>query len=199
MTQRIREDPDTLQRTESVNSAALNQPVPPSPKPELDFRALYAEHFAFVWRCLRSLGVATAALDDTAQEVFLTVHRRLADFRGESIPRTWIYGILRNVAANQRRSSRRRGSETALAFDLTSSAPGPLDNLQDRQAAEFTERFLSRLDEKKREVFVLSVLEEMPIPEVAAALGIPLNTAYTRLRASRLEFQRALARRGART
>jgi RNA polymerase sigma-70 factor (ECF subfamily) len=144
------------------------------------------------------LGVAPNALDDAAQEVFLTVHRRLPDFRGESSPRTWIYGILRNVAANQRRSSRRRSSETALAFDVPSSEPGPFQSLQDRQAAEFTQRFLSGLDTKKREVFVLSALEEMPIPEVAVALGIPLNTAYTRLRAARLEFQLALARRGAR-
>jgi RNA polymerase sigma-70 factor, ECF subfamily len=182
-----------------VSSPALNEPEAEGLRPALDFRALYAEHFGFVWRCLRSLGVAPDALDDAAQEVFLTVHRRLSDFRGESTPRTWIYGILRNVAANQRRSSRRRGDEPLLSAQVTSSAPGPLDALQDREAAEFTAQFMLKLDDKKRQVFALAMLEELPIPEVAAALGIPLNTAYTRLRAARLEFQRALARRGART
>lgn len=198
MTQRIGCDPDTQQRIGPVNAATLNQSEPPDPRLERDFSALYAEHFAFVWRCLRSLGVAANLLDDAAQEVFLTVHRRLPDFRGDSSPRTWIYGILRNVAANYRRSVRRRGSETALLADMTSPAKGPLDSLQDRRAAEFLEQFISRLDAKRREVFLLSVFEEMPMPEVAAALEIPLNTAYTRLRASRLEFQRALARRSAR-
>lgn len=182
-----------------MSAPALTHPEAKSPRPNLDFRVVYAEHFAFVWRCLRSLGVAPNALDDAGQEVFLIVHRRLAEFRGESSLRTWIYGILRNVAANQRRSTRRRADETTLPAGFASLAPGPHDNLQDRQAAEFVLQFLMRLDEKKREVFTLAVLEELPIPEVAAALGIPLNTAYTRLRTSRLEFQRALARRGART
>lgn len=182
-----------------MSSPALDQSEAEGPRPALDFRALYAEHFGFVWRCLRSLGIAPDALDDATQEVFLTVYRRLSDFRGDSTPRTWIYGILRNVAANQRRSSRRRGDETLLSTHVTSLAPGPLDDLQDRQAAEFTAQFLLGLDEKKRQVFALAMLEELPIPEVAAALGINLNTAYTRLRAARSEFHRALARRGART
>jgi RNA polymerase sigma-70 factor, ECF subfamily len=175
---------------------------PPEPSrtagPELEFRTIYAEHFAFVWRCLRSLGVLPSALDDATQEVFLTVHRRLGDFSGESSLRGWIYGILRNIAANQRRSTRRRAKEAPLVADITSSAPGPLDRVQDREASEFVEQFLMRLDAKKQDVFTLAVLEQMPIPEVAAALGIPVNTAYTRLRNARLEFQRALMRRGAR-
>jgi RNA polymerase sigma-70 factor (ECF subfamily) len=165
---------------------------------ELEFRAIYAEHFAFVWRCLRSLGVLPSALDDATQEVFLTVHRRLADFNGESSIRGWIYGILRNIASNQRRSTRRRAIEAPMVAEITSPAPGPLDHVQDREAAEFIEQFLVRLDSKKQEVFTLAVLEQMPIPEVAAALGIPVNTAYTRLRTARLEFQRSLMRRGAR-
>ncbi len=57
------------------------------------------------------------------------------------------------------------------------------------------ERFVAKLDTKKREVFLLAFIEEMTIPEVAAALSIPLNTAYTRLRRARAEFQRALERR----
>ena len=43
---------------------------------------------------------------------------------------------------------------------------------------------------------MLALLEEMTMPEVAAALGIPLNTAYSRLRLARLDFQRALAAEG---
>ena len=65
---------------------------------ETSFRGVYTEHFPFVWRCLRGLGVAEAALDDVAQEVFLIVHRRLAEFRGDASLRTWLYAIVRNVA-----------------------------------------------------------------------------------------------------
>ena len=54
---------------------------------------------------------------------------------------------------------------------------------------------MSGLDDKKRDLFILAVLEEMTIPEVAAALAIPLNTAYTRLRSVRADFERALGSR----
>jgi RNA polymerase sigma-70 factor (ECF subfamily) len=57
---------------------------------------------------------------------------------------------------------------------------------------------LAELDEPKREVFVLAEVEEMTMPEIASALEIPLNTAYSRLRAARQAFEAALARHDAR-
>jgi RNA polymerase sigma-70 factor (ECF subfamily) len=161
-----------------------------------DFDAIYAEHFGFVWRCLRSLGVTRAVLDDAAQEVFVVVHRQLAGYRGDSTIRTWLYGIVRNVAHNQRRTLARRGVGAPLDEGHASDGPGPESDAQDAEAAAFVARFVETLDAKKRDVFVLAVLEECSIPEVARALEIPLNTAYTRLRVVRAEFRSALVRRG---
>jgi RNA polymerase sigma-70 factor, ECF subfamily len=161
-----------------------------------DFDTLYAEQFPFVWRCLKSLGVPLTALDDAAQEVFVTVHRRLPSFRGQSAFRSWLYGIVRNVAANQRRTFKRKERHQQLEEEPPSPDAGPHERAQDREAAEFVTQFLDRLDDKKREVFLLAVLEQMSIVDVAEALSIPLNTAYTRFRNARLEFQQALARRG---
>jgi RNA polymerase sigma-70 factor, ECF subfamily len=45
-------------------------------------------------------------------------------------------------------------------------------------------------------VFVLALVEGLSIPEVAEILGVPLNTAYTRLRSVRAELRAALERRG---
>ena len=157
------------------------------------FRAFYSEHFAFVWRCLGALGVPSASQDDAAQEVFVVVHRRLPEFRGESSVRTWLYGIVRNVAANARRSQRRKGGLAELHGDELSEQPDPLRNLETREAADFVQRFLSQLDDDKRDLFVLALVEQLSMPEIAPVLGVPLNTAYTRLRALRIEFQSALA------
>jgi RNA polymerase sigma-70 factor, ECF subfamily len=165
----------------------------------LGFEEIYARHFDFAWRCLRGLGVREESLEDAAQDVFVVVHRRLGDFRGDSSLPTWIFGIVRRVAHNHRRSAQRKGQSERLDDphrpELPSSAPGPAERLQDAQAAEFVREFLTTLDDKKREVFVLAVLEELSVPEVAEVLAIPLNTAYTRLRRARAEFQAALARR----
>lgn len=163
------------------------------------FKEIYDGHFQFVWRCLRGLGVAAAALDDAAQDVFLAVHRQLPGFRGDASVRTWLYAITRHVAANHRRRDRRKGSVLeplqASAPALIDPAPGPAERVADAEAAAFVERFLAKLDTKKREVFLLAFIEEMTIPEVAAALSIPVNTAYTRLRRVRSAFQKALERR----
>jgi len=160
-----------------------------------DFKTIYTTYFGFVWRCLQGYGVPTAALDDAAQDVFVIVHRRLGDFRGDSTLRTWLYSIVRNVAANRRRSEKRRGSLAALKEDVPCSDSGPIEYVQQREAVDFVRCFLAKIDDKKRDVFILALLEGMTIPEVAETLNIPLNTAYTRLRSVRLEFRRALQNR----
>lgn len=159
-----------------------------------DFDAVYREYFAFVWRCLRGLGLREPGLDDAAQDVFVAVHRRLAGFRGESSLRTWLYGIVRNVAANHRRTSARKAGTEPLAEQLPYVGPDPIERAQEAEAAAFLQKFLDGLEAKRREVFLLVMLEEMSVPEVAAALSIPLNTAYTRLRLGREDFARAVAR-----
>lgn len=160
------------------------------------FEQVYADYFPFVWRCLRALGVRATALDDAAQDVFVIVHRQLPQFEGRSTVRTWLFGITRNVASNHRRTHARKGEKESAEEDVAGNEPGPHDVAQDRQAAAFILGFLRDLEEKKRELFVLCFLEELSVPEAAEALGIPLNTAYTRLRRVRAEFRRALAERG---
>ena len=182
-------------------SGPLNVPISPDPGPAVasevptDSDAAYSAYFPFVWRCLRGLGVPPTALRDAAQDVFLVVHRRMQDFRGSSSFRTWLYGIVRKVASNHRRSVRRRDQRTAsLDESLPSDAAGPNEQAQEAEAARFVQDFVRGLDDKKRDVFVLVMLEELAVPEVAEVLGIPLNTAYTRLRSVRLEFRAALAK-----
>ncbi len=57
---------------------------------------------------------------------------------------------------------------------------------------------LGEIEPPKREVLILVEVDGMTVPEVSEALEIPLNTAYSRLRAARLAFEAALAQRLAR-
>lgn len=158
----------------------------------------FREHSQFVWRGLRCLGVPLADVDDLLQEVFLVVHRRLGDFRADGDARGWLFGIVRMVVNNYRRSQRRsRGRAQAWArqADILAPAPStPAESIEEREAAELVCEVLGRLEEKRREVMFLVELEEMPVTEVAAALGIPLNTAYSRLRLARADFKATLER-----
>ncbi|MCY1005794.1 sigma-70 family RNA polymerase sigma factor [Nannocystis pusilla] len=156
------------------------------------FEALFREHFGFVYRNLCRLGVPPAAVEDAVQEVFLVVLRR-PDAPITSV-RGWLYGIARRIAWRQRRSA---GRQHRLAQALADEAPRALDGavaVAEREAAALLERFLGRLDEDKRAVFLLAELEQMTAPEIARALEVKENTVYSRLRAARQEFDRTFAR-----
>src|SRR6187399_211040 len=86
---------------------ALQLP-PPSDGAPVDVESIYAEHFDFVWRNLRRLGVSEQQLRDAAQDVFVVVHRRLGEFDGAESLRAWLYSIVRRVAADARRRRRRK-------------------------------------------------------------------------------------------
>lgn len=152
--------------------------------PELEH--VFADHARFVWRVLVRLGVARADVADACQEVFLVVHRRLSEFdeRRASL-HSWLYGICLRVASeHRRRRPQRREAPLERAPELTTAAT-PESALLQRRAWERLAAVLSQLDGAKREVFVLYELEQLPMPEVAALLGCPLQTAYSRLHAAR--------------
>lgn len=165
----------------------------------LSFEDVYHAQFAFVWRSARRLGVRDASLDDAVQEVFVVVHRRLADFEGRSSIKTWLFGITLRVVRDHRRSARRRDAGSDIDPDtLRATSSGPADHAEKAEAVRLLHALLDELDDERREVFVMSELEQMTMPEIAEALGMNVNTAYARLRAARQEFEQALARHRAR-
>jgi RNA polymerase sigma-70 factor (ECF subfamily) len=167
--------------------------VPPA-RP-LEFAEVYADHFAFVWRSLRALGVSPTQLADAAQDAFLVVHRRLAEFEGRAHMRTWLFAIVEHVAFNYRRAERRKSAPLRpLDPEQPSEAPDPVERTADLEAARFLQEFLASLDDGKRAVFALALVEEMSASEVAAILSIPENTVYSRIRAVRQAFRTAALR-----
>ena len=162
------------------------------------FEALYEEHFDFVWRSLRRLGIPAVHIDDAVQDVFLVVHRRLGEFEGRSTVKTWLFGIALRVASVHRRAAARRPTEP-LTEEPADAAPAAAETLSEaREAARLVHQLLECLDEDRRAVFVLSELEQMTAPEISAALGVNLNTVYSRLRLARRDFDAALSRHRAR-
>ena len=157
---------------------------------EVDFRALYEQQFRYVFRTLRRLGAAPAEADDLVQEVFTVVFQRLADYDRNRPIEPWLFGIAFRVASTHRRRRSRRVPEVALgARELADEdAAGPEASLGDRRARELVLRALDALSLDQRAVFVMHEIDEQPIPVVAETLAIPLNTAYSRLRAARAGF-----------
>jgi RNA polymerase sigma-70 factor, ECF subfamily len=193
--------------TSSVARLALAGPIDGDrdrARPRPSFDAVYEEHFAFVWRTARRLGVPESAADDVVQDTFVVLHRRLAEYDGETAMRRWLVGILTRVVADHRRRYRRKeaacvphpeDSERALA----SNGPAPSEEAERAESLRLLDALLAEIDEDKREVLMLAQLEEMTVPEIAELLGDNVNTVYARLRAARRDFDAAYARHRART
>jgi RNA polymerase sigma-70 factor, ECF subfamily len=177
----------------------------PAPERGLDFAALYDEWFDEVFRWLRALGAPAADREDLAQEVFLVVRRRLADFDGRNVA-GWLYQIARRQVLRHKRLrwvQRAFGwsaiesvgdSVDAKALLQAATTPSPLAALEAKERRALFEALVAGLSEKRRAVLVLFELEGYTGEEIAEILDVPLNTVWTRLHHARRDFLTALAR-----
>jgi len=180
---------------EAADSAAttLADTGPPLAVPS--FQELCALYFDFVWKCARAFGSKSDEIDDVVQDVFLVVQRRHADLKEERLARSWIYSITRRVVSTHRRRRRESDSRGAPEVDsLRSPEQSPLAAAERQSEVRVLSLLLDGLEERKREVFVLSEILEMSGREIAETLGVPMNTVYSRLRAAREDFDAAAQR-----
>ena len=167
--------------------------------PTPDLGAVYEAHFRYVWRCLRSLGVRDAQLEDALQDVFVVVQQKLEDFDGGAQLRTWLYAIALRIARKYRERLRRAPTsldgtpenQPELVLSRNSGEHALLSN----ERLALAHAVLATLSDEQREVFVLSRVEQMSAPEIADVVGVPLNTVYSRLRAARVAFETEVAQR----
>jgi RNA polymerase sigma-70 factor (ECF subfamily) len=175
--------------TGQVADVELRAPVVRS-----DFRALFEEHFGYVWNSLRHFGVHSNDLEDLSHEVFLRVHERLDECDASRPLRPWLFAFAYRVAAAHRRLARHRLEVASETIDIPAHVVRADDALIVREDRELALRALDCVELERRAVFVLHEVDGVGIPGVASALGIPVNTAYSRLRLARQEFDAAVRR-----
>lgn len=165
----------------------------------IDFRSVFERELSWVWRTVRRLGAREADAEDLVHEVFVVFYRTLADYDPKRPLRAWLFGIaFRVVSDHRRRASTRRELLVESEEAPASSSRGAEAALGRKRDQALVVAALQELPEDRRAVFVMHELDELPIPEVASTLGIPLNTGYSRLRIARGEFRAAVERlRGA--
>jgi RNA polymerase sigma-70 factor (ECF subfamily) len=162
----------------------------------LDLVEIHDAHAAFVFRALQRFGVQESDLDDAVQEVFVVVHKKLGTVRGSARITTWLYGVALRVAYRFRRTARRRREDPGELDQshVPDSRPGPDSIAFEREAREQLAAVLDGMDPPKRAVLVMFELERLSTAEIAAELGVPVGTVYSRLSAARAQFERAVVR-----
>lgn len=155
---------------------------------------LFDRHEMSLRRYFGRIGVTASDADDLVQQTFVELMRTAGHFDTSLVARSWIYGVATMVVRRHRRSlSRLTNNLVTWANQLRGATePAPDGEFELDQTAKRISEALDTMAPKKREVFVLVALEELSGEEVSAALGIPVNTVWTRLHHARRELRAAL-------
>jgi len=139
--------------------------------------------------------------EDALQETFLTVYRRIENFRGDAKFSSWLYRIATNAALDIIRTKQRKqgeqmsidvmdDEENSLLIDDISLLPEQV-LLRDETATEL-QQGLATLSPKLRTAFVLFELEGLSMRETAQTLEISESAAKLRVHRARIELQKWL-------
>src|SRR4051794_29013852 len=135
------------------------------------FDAIYEAEFEYVYRVLTRL-VGASEAEDLVQEVFLVVHRRLPEYRGDARITTWLFRIAYRVAGAHVRRERLHRRFLGL-FGLEAKIRAPLaNNAEDLAEVEGVRLALQRLSFEKRSALVLHEVEGWSCEEIAESVGV---------------------------
>lgn len=156
------------------------------------------------------LGDQTEA-HDAVQEALISVWRELPTLRDPDRFDAWAgrilvnacrHALMRRVRSRVREITLRPETAGGPAFDGAgggfaggeASQPAVSGRAESIADADALNRAFERLDGEQRALLVMHHLEDRPLAEIAAYLGIPTGTAKSRLFAARRALQRAVER-----
>jgi RNA polymerase sigma-70 factor (ECF subfamily) len=159
------------------------------------FEAVVAGYRRRVFGLAYSIVRDRAAAEDIAQEVFVKLWKALDGYDGRAKLSTWIYAITRNTAVSAARKQRASGSLSDPRVLAEAEATTPVE---DRIGADDATlwRAVAALPEVQRQVVTLYYQDERPVDEVAAMLGLPVNTVKTHLHRARARLASELGAAG---
>jgi len=168
----------------------------PERAPSCDFNSIYETWFDEVSRWIRAMGGPEADREDLAQDVFLVVHRRLADFDGQNVA-GWLYKIARRKVRDFRRLLWVRHflfGGVPLTDNLPKAGAGPAESLETKEKRRTLEHLLAKLNESERAAIVLFEIEGYSGEEIARIQAVPVNTVWARIHKARKKLGVQLAR-----
>ena len=144
------------------------------------FEEIFRAHRGRVFALCQRLCGDRALAEDALQETFLAVHRGLAGFRGEAQLGTWIYRIAMRVALRVRANH-----PVPVGTEVEVAGRAPHDALDARDRARRVQLAIDALPAEQRVVIALFAVEGLSHGEIAAILGVPEGTVWSRLHKAR--------------
>ncbi|MGI9641608.1 MAG: RNA polymerase sigma factor [Acidimicrobiia bacterium] len=152
---------------------------------ESRFDRIFSLHEERVRRfCLRRLPVSD--VNDAVADVFVVAWRRIDEAPEPEGALPWLYGVARNVVANQTRSRRRIGRLRARVAGLPATESPSAETIVVRQAGDDEVlQALGRLSSTDQELLRLKVWEDLSNTEIAEILKLSPNAVAVRLNRAR--------------
>jgi RNA polymerase sigma-70 factor (ECF subfamily) len=133
--------------------------------------------------------------EELTQETFVRAYRGLSSMREDTKVSTWLFGIAKNVAREALRARRRDESHVELedaAAHVTDERPRPDAQLLSAEFNDVVGLALAALDEDKRLVFTLKVLQQKSYEDIAEITGFTVAKLKTDLHRARAEMRRRI-------
>ena len=159
---------------------------------DCELEKLHAESHGWALSCC---GRDREEAEEVLQSAYLKVLTNKARFDGRSTLRTWLFGVIRRTAAEERRRNivRRLRAAAYAVLSPSDTGPGPDAALEDAQRRERLLSALRQLAPRQREVLHLVFYNDMTIEEAAAVMSVSLGTARTHYERGKSRLHEKLA------
>lgn len=163
---------------------------------EANFHWLFNRHHAQILRFFRRKGFDPEACRDLTQDTFVSVYKGLKDLRQEEQFESWLFAIAHNVWCSliESRSAQKRsamvlsldGEEESddrlpIASRLADQSADPLTAALEKEKLEKLREALQHLPQQMRRCAQLRVVHDLSYVEIAALMGISVNTVKAHL------------------
>lgn len=143
---------------------------------------------------LRNTGHSSHARD-LLQQTMAEAIKSYDNFRGESAPSTWLFGIARNIIRNyiyRSPSHRYHFVDDSHLEDMPTNELTPEETMVNKEYFSQIESAIDDLPPKLRIVLSMVALEEKSYEVVSAQLNISMGTVRSRLSRARAQLRRKL-------
>jgi RNA polymerase sigma-70 factor (ECF subfamily) len=155
---------------------------------------LLPQHVPALRRYARALVGDVQMADDLVQDCLERALSRAHLWRRPGNLRAWLFTIMHNLHANDRRRAASR--PRAASIDDVMEPGRPASQIESMAAREMLTA-LRHLSLEHRQVLLLVALEGMSYAEIAGVLGVPIGTVMSRLSRARERLRMAGGERGA--
>ena len=149
---------------------------------EQQIAALHPASFAWALACTRW---NTPEAEEVLQSVYLSILEGRARFDGRSSFKTWLFAVVRNMAA---RARRRRWLEERWKSFGRDTVGAVVDPVLGEERGARVRGALGMLPARQREVLDLVFFHEMTVEEAAAVMGVSTGTARTHYHRGKLRL-----------